>query len=62
MSNVKISRIGFHCAYCGKKKKGAYKIVDGLQSCEKCNRAYDYIPSKPEKVICPICKGLGYIE
>lgn len=50
-----ISKKGFKCAYCGKQKKGAYKIVDNEKSCETCNRAYDYIP--PKHIIkCPCCK------
>ena len=53
---IKISKKGFKCAYCGEKRKGAYKIVDGVKSCEKCNRAYDYIPSNSEvNIYCPLC-------
>jgi hypothetical protein len=61
---------GRKCAYCNRRFKGAYRIVDGMVSCERCNRNID--PSvvtslekqiaalKREKglwVQCPICGG-----
>ncbi len=56
-----ISRKGFRCAYCGRKKKGAYRIVDGQRSCEVCNRSYDY--KEPKLAVkCPVCKGHGYFK
>jgi hypothetical protein len=59
MDKVKISRKGFKCAYCDKFRKGAYKIVDGMRSCESCNRAYDY--HAPEiRILCKVCNGKGY--
>jgi hypothetical protein len=56
-----VSRKGFHCDFCNQKKVGAYRIIDGAKSCEKCNRAYDYVA--PKKVVeCPLCQGKGYLE
>jgi len=57
-----ISRKGFKCAYCGKKRKGAYKIVDGEKSCELCNRAYDYKPPAVLAIVCPVCNGKGHFD
>ena len=60
-SGVKFSR-GFLCCYCNKKRVGAFRWVDGVRSCAKCNRAYD--PPKAElvrvySIDCPMCHGKG---
>ena len=60
MNKIIIAKKSFKCAYCGKMKKGAYKIVDDNRSCEVCNRAYDYVSPK----LCaefPTCQGKGYL-
>jgi hypothetical protein len=63
MEKIYHSKNGFKCAYCGQKCKGAYKIVDDEKSCEQCNRAYDYKPSKEKTEIkCPVCKGEGILR
>lgn len=52
-NKIHISK-GFTCYYCGKKRFGAWRWVDGKRSCESCNRKYDYKP--PEiNVRCPMC-------
>ena len=60
MNKIIIAKKPFKCAYCGKMKKGAYKIVDDDKSCEVCNRAYDYISPKL-CAECPTCQGKGYL-
>ena len=60
-TKLKFSRKGFECGYCQKKRKGPYRVVDGYKSCEACNRAYDAPTAKPMRVVCPICKGEGYL-
>ena len=59
-SGVIISKNGFKCAYCGKQRIGAYKIVDDGKSCERCNRRYDPPPNLV--ATCPTCNGDGYLE
>ena len=61
MKKVVISKKPFKCAFCGKKKTGAYRIVDDAKSCESCNRAYDYRPGT-YCAVCPVCKGQGYLQ
>ena len=68
-NSLHISTRGFICDFCGKKRKGAWRYVDGGRSCEKCNREYE--PSNCKvceyrkigiiKVKCPTCKGKGYL-
>ena len=38
--NIK-SKKRFTCNYCGKRKRGTYRWVDGGKSCEVCNKLYD---------------------
>ena len=56
---ILFSKMGFKCGFCAKKRTGAYRIVDGAKSCEKCNRAYDYVP-QDVTVPCPVCSGVGH--
>jgi len=62
MGRIILSRKGFECGYCQKRKKGPYKWVDGYRSCEACNRAYDAPSPKPRQVSCPICNGNGFLQ
>jgi len=61
-SGTVISKRKFLCGYCGKRKTGAYRWVDGKRSCEKCNRAYDYRAPPPKEVECPVCHGEGVLQ
>jgi len=54
------SKRKFLCGYCQKKRKGSYRYSDNVRSCEKCNRAYDYVP-KMIFTECPLCKGAGHL-
>lgn len=58
-NKIHVSKRGFHCAYCDKKRVGAYKVVDGAKSCEKCNREYD-AEKCTASITCPLCKGVGH--
>ena len=61
-SSVIISKRGFRCSYCDKQRIGAYRWVDGVRSCEKCNREYEPPPREKIKIYsikCPLCKGKG---
>ena len=59
---IYISKRGFICAFCNRKRKGAYTFSDGERSCEKCNRGYDYKPKITGLYInCPVCKQEWHI-
>ena len=63
-SGIKFSRNGFKCAYCNKRRVGAYRWVYGAKSCSRCNRAEDPKPQVIEvikPITCPLCKGRGKI-
>lgn len=59
-SGLKFSS-GFKCAYCNRKKTGAFRWVDGGRSCAKCNRLFDPPKPEPVRINCPTCKGKGVL-
>jgi DNA-directed RNA polymerase subunit RPC12/RpoP len=60
-SPVRVTRRKLRCGYCDKNFTGAYRWVDQVISCEKCNREYDYTP-KAAEVVCPVCRGKGVLK